>query len=956
MFFVLKFDCLNIFYQNVRGLRTKTLEFYRRLCCSDFDIIILTETWLCDGVLNTELFDQRYTVHRRDRAHSLKKDGGGILIAIRKSINSKRLLVWESTAEDIWVTLDVKNENSVEKYALCTVYLPPPVTRVSLENFLDNCNRVFECCDMQRLIVGDFNLGCIDWNLVGEASCCLTSLAQTLVDFHFINNFKQLNRIVNNSDRILDLVLTDIQNCEVRKCSDPLSKVDPLHPPLVIKIPSDHITSLPKNPDCQRLNFRKANYDDINVALNEVDWTSLFGKCEDVNQMVSCFHQNLDRIIEGHVPQFSNKHTTKYPPWYTRTLISRLREKEKVRIKVKRYNNPLDVIELKLLKKRCARLSVDCYNQYIRKVESHVNQNPKYFWSFIKSRKNNCNGLPAVMVDNEGSSSDGTTICNMFGAFFASASASSLSKNVLGSRGGDCNDSFSRTEIVYDDLLNKLEVLDESKGPGPDGIPPFFIKRCSKSLVSPLLSIFNASLTSGVFPTHWKVAKVVPVFKNGDNTAVKNYRPISILSCFGKILESIVCSRIQCYFKQHISIHQHGFVHARSTTTNLVTFIEEVVDAMDRGGQIHVIYTDFRKAFDTVPHCVLVSKLASYGISGALLSWIESYLQNRSFFVVANGYKSSTYSITSGVPQGSHLGPVLFNIFVNDIPEYFKYSKPFLYADDLKVLKVVNTIRDSEQLQKDLDHMAEWCRLNGMHLNTEKCFYINFTRKVSGLLSYPYSIENSPLTEVDTVRDLGILLDRKLTFVPHIDGLVARASKTLGFVLRNIKIFKSYKTKILIYNCLVRSMLEYGSIVWRPHYANHILRIERIQKRFLWHLTFAEGEAKVIRSYDARLKRFGIGNLDRRRDLLDLAFLFKIFRNMVNCPQLLSKFNFKIPHRFPRYKIKNILSAPRRKTRLGAYSPVPRLCNLYNKLSDYLDVHLDSIHKFKRCILINNTT
>lgn len=254
------------------------------------------------------------------------------------------------------------------------------------------------------------------------------------------------------------------------------------------------------------------------------------------------------------------------------------------------------------------------------------------------------------MSDDNGSSRDGTAICNMFGLFFASINPPDISSNVLDHVGDDRAETCFKLQIKHEDLLQKLKCLDDSKGAGPDGISPFFIKRCSECLVIPLLTIFNNSLSTEVFPKHWKIAKVVPIFKNGDNTSVKNYRPISVLSTFGKVLESMVCSVMQSHFKQYISLHQHGFVQARSTCTNLVTFTEDVIEAMDSGKQVHVIYTDFRKAFDMVSHNVLVLKLAMYGFSGTFLKWIESYLRDRSFFVVANGYESSRYTITSGVP------------------------------------------------------------------------------------------------------------------------------------------------------------------------------------------------------------------------------------------------------------------------------------------------------------------
>lgn len=196
---------------------------------------------------------------------------------------------------------------------MCAVYLPPPVTKVSVDEFLDNCNRVFEQSDLRRIIVGDFSLGCIDWNLVGEASYIPPSIAQNLVDFYFINYFEQKNSILNNSNRILDLVLTDINNCEVKNCSSPLSKIDPLHPPLLVSLPIKESEILHDNPHNKCLNFRKADYEAITRALDEVNWSSLFENCGNVNEMVSSFQNVIDELIKNHVPHFTKKQN-KYPP------------------------------------------------------------------------------------------------------------------------------------------------------------------------------------------------------------------------------------------------------------------------------------------------------------------------------------------------------------------------------------------------------------------------------------------------------------------------------------------------------------------------------------------------------------------------------------------------------------------------------------------------------------------
>lgn len=278
------------------------------------------------------------------------------------------------------------------------------------------------------------------------------------------------------------------------------------------------------------------------------------------------------------------------------------------------------------------------------------------------------------------------------------------------------------------------------------------------------------------------------------------------------------------------------------------------MQALDVNMQYDVIYTDFSKAFDKISHKILLYKLAAYGITCPLLEWLKSYLTGREFFVVINGFRSTNRGINSGAPQGSHLAPVLFNIFINDLPECFHFSECFLYADDLKFARRIEFPKDSELLQEDMNRVIEWCNNNKMQLNTEKCYHIKFTRKAK-CLSSDYFIENNKIQEVTTIKDLGVTFDIKLTLLPHIENIIKKASRMLGFVIRNSREFKS-GTKILLYNSLVRSTLDYCSVVWRPHYADHILRIERVQKRFLWHLAYSTGKAKLLKSYTSRLQYF----------------------------------------------------------------------------------------------------
>lgn len=467
-------------------------------------------------------------------------------------------------------------------------------------------------------------------------------------------------------------------------------------------------------------------------------------------------------------------------------------------------------------------------------------------------------------------------------------------------------------------------------------------------MVFPLCKIYNKSLSTGIFPPQWKTARVVPIHKSGDKTLISNYRPISILSSFAKIFECLVYPYIESYFKQFLTVHQHGFVRSRSTCTNLTVFVETLSEALDNHKQVDVVYTDFTKAFDKVSHTILLQKLTMYGYTGNMLEWIRSYLSDRIFNLVLNGYCSASYKITSGVPQGSHLGPILFNMFINDITDCFHHSTPYMFADDLKILKIINSYNDVLLLQKDLDELHRWCLNNDMLLNLTKCQHIKFTRKINKIPS-SYSIADENLNEVDNIRDLGVVLDTKLTFTLHIESIIKKASSMLGFIIRNGKVFRNPKTKILLYNNFVRSVLEYCSVVWRPHYSVHSLRIERIQKRFMWHLAYSKGIAKRKYSYHDRLLHFGMNTLSKRREMLDLVFLYKILSNKIDCTALLQRLNIRVPARYPRTRI-TLLHPPLRKTVLGSNSPIPRMCKLLNEFGDVVDVFFDPVSRFRRVV------
>ncbi|CAF4930014.1 unnamed protein product [Pieris macdunnoughi] len=456
----------------------------------------------------------------------------------------------------------------------------------------------------------------------------------------------------------------------------------------------------------------------------------------------------------------------------------------------------------------------------------------------------------------------------------------------------------------------------------------FFAIKCASELALPLSIIINSSLNSGIFPTVWKSALVIPLFKSGDTSAVLNYRPISILPTFAKVFESILCPIISSHFKHFIAPEQHGFAKSRSTSTNLVSFVEDLAEGVDRGQSYDAIYTDFSRAFDRVSHVMLIHKLSSIGIDGIFLNWCRSYLSNRQSVVVVGGYKSKEFTAISGVRQGSHLGPLFFNIFINDIGSCVQGSKFLMFADDLKLYRTVNSPEEAMSLQNDLDNLIMWCSLNGMNLNPEKCHVVRFSRKKRSPTRV-YHINQAFLKDVSHTRDLGVILDGKLRFNLHVDDITNRAFRMLGFVLRNCKEFRNPSTNVTIYTCLVRSILEYCSPVWNPHYGIYIKRLENVQKRFLWHLSYGCNMARKLPSYNDRLLHFHLKSLRHRRELLDIMFLYKLINGILDTPDILSRVNISVPKKLQRFA-KPPFRIKFAKSNLGQNAPLNRSLRSYN--------------------------
>ena len=383
---------------------------------------------------------------------------------------------------------------------------------------------------------------------------------------------------------------------------------------------------------------------------------------------------------------------------------------------------------------------------------------------------------------------------------------------------------MDRIIVTPDGVLKLLQEIIIRKATGPDLIPARILKDYAVELAPILTFIFQQSLDSGSVPSDWRTANIVPIYKKGGKSVPSNYRPVSITSICSKLIEHIIFSQVMNHYDNHHILvdAQHGFRPGRSCETQLTITAHDLAMALDNRQQMDAVVLDFSKAFDRVPHQHLLSKLQHYGINASLLLWIRNFLTTRSQRVVIDGQSSDSVPVTSGVPQGTVLGPLLFLSFINDLPSGIT-SHLRLFADDCLMYRPINNISDSQLLQEDLDRLHQWSTKWQMKFNTDKCHIMRFTLRRNNIHT-DYNLGGSHLTMVSEYPYLGVTLSSNLSWQPHIVKITKKANQIPGLLQRNLR-GCPHKIRQQAYISLVRPHLEFSSAVWNPYIKKDITRI-----------------------------------------------------------------------------------------------------------------------------------
>lgn len=566
--------------------------------------------------------------------------------------------------------------------------------------------------------------------------------------------------------------------------------------------------------------------DDVNITNYLEEAIVLFDDSDDINTLWTKFKAHCHFCIQYFIPDKVKK-VGRTNPWINREIIHMKRKLKRLR---KRSNAAqADIFHLQATLKSKLAASRDHYFNVT--LNRFVSESPSKFWQFLSNK----GGTRLDQIaKGDRVLTDPREVAEVFNEYFQSVFSTSDPLNGAVCENGDCG----VIQISLEGVTELLLRLDPKKSTGPDDIPSAFLRRYATLLARFLVVILQKSVSSGAIPDDWRIARVTPVYKKGNRLNFCNYRPISLTCHCCKLLEHIIAKYLNNFLQSQniLTEHQHGFRRGLSTTTQLLTTINEFAKALDAGSQVDVIFFDLSKAFDKVPHKKLINKLKSIGVPSDITNWVTSYLLNRKQYVEIEGSRSRFLDVFSGVPQGSVLGPVLFNIYINDLVQAIDTSVSVkLFADDCILFKVINSTADQQVLNRNIGNLETWCSEWNMVINLEKTAHLCITNKINKF-HFKYDIKRSQITQVEEYKYLGVTITSSLNWTTHIVNTCSSARKKLGFLKHRLANAPS-SLKLKAYKTMVRPSLEYASVVWDPHTKSNIQKIEKIQRlaaRFIY--------------------------------------------------------------------------------------------------------------------------
>lgn len=809
---------LKMGHLNIQGLQNKIEQIDLLLNSSENDIHLLgiSETKLNEQHSNHYFELNNYQLFRRDRIVSPDRpqQGGGILVYVKEEIKCERRLDLEcDRIECVWIEIFPSNSKS---FLAGILYRHPNETVNWNEVFDETLDKVLEC-EKEIYLLGDFNRDLLQENTK-------KAWLEYMESFGLKQVIESPTRVTNSSQTLIDHIYCNTLS-NLLSISVPVLGLSDHYPIFITR--KVNARSIPKKSHytISYRSFKNFNETEFINDLTSTPWDTI-KIFDDVNDAIDTWSDLFLHTVDKHLPlkQHRVKHKQQ-PKWLTGEIIDAI----KTRDRHKSINN---IEQYKTWRNKVGKMIKQSKKHQFSEILNENANDPSSVWKLFKelgaSKKNNNSNIFSLRI-NDKIIENSQEIADEFNRFFVTV-ASKIKEPIVTSnfdklklfceRNAPDNTYFSIPLISYEYVEKYLKHIDITKSTGSDNIGPRLLKLAAPLISDSLTYICNQSITTSTFPDKWKMGKVRPLFKNGQRDDTNNYRPISVLPVISKLLEKHVHDALMSFLTSNKLLHatQSGFRPSHSCETALLKMINKFLSAINDGQIIGMVVVDFRKAFDLVDHKLLLKKLRLYKLSNEVLNWFSSYLFERKQKVYINNTESKTENIECGVPQGSILGPLLFLMFINDLPLYTENVFTDLYADDTTLYHISQTQALLEQnLQLALQRLLEWCKTNGMLVNTAKTKVMLITTHQKRLhlhndiihLSYNNNVLNT--TESDKI--LGVHIDNNLTWSVHVDFISKKISKNL-WLLSRLKDYLTTEHRVQFYKTYIQPHIDYCSTVW----------------------------------------------------------------------------------------------------------------------------------------------
>jgi exonuclease III len=872
---------IKLFHANIRSYFNNEPNLRQLICniTTDIHMISLTETWtsrLNESDVQLDGFNS--IVKSRQNCK-----GGGVALLVRNDFkvttnNEVDHYLFEEF-EYLVVNVSLPNKDII----VATIYRPPgrDISKFMIEfsNFL-----VFLCKSKKTCyLCGDFNI-----NLLNYDDHVPT---QSFLDTLFSSSFRPLinmpTRITNLTSTLIDNIFTN-DLCNSYFTGIMYSDVSD-HLPVFTVFPTDVVCDNKKAVYVQK---RKITEDSKELFISEMKnetWEDTLDN-NDPNSSYDAFINKIRHVYDRHFPKINKRIkfvSNKSKPWVTPSLITCSKRKNKLYKQSLLLKTDESIIKYKAYKNKLTHiLRIAEKQHYLEKFENAKNNLGKT-WKIIKAlvNKGNKQDLPSEFKIGNNMTNDPQKISGAFNNFFANV-GTGLAKKIVQPTNVDFSkflkDSKSHSMFFLptdeDEIKDIILSIKSNTSSGHDELSPSIIVDSINSFLKPLVHIINCSLSSGVVPDNMKIARITPVYKNDDKHELNNYRPISILPYFSKILEKIVYKRTMDFINKHNILYnnQYGFRQKHSTFMALLETVDQISEALDNKETTVGVFVDLSKAFDTVDHTILLRKLCHYGIRGIVLDWFSSYISNRLQYVSINNSKSKMLPISCGVPQGSILGPLLFLIYVNDMVNCSALLKFILFADDTNIFYSTKNHGFTENIINDeLNKLSIWFRVNKLSLNIKKTNFIVFGKLPQNSLEL--KIENERIERVKTAKFLGVVIDEKLKWREHITVVANKVSKSLG-VLNRIKHIVPLSILPMIYSTLILPYYQYCNIIWASTCPSYLQKLFLLQKRAMRIISAASYRAHTSELF-RKHKQLKVFDLNKMQTAI---FMFKYRNNLLS--------------------------------------------------------------------------